>query len=188
MRAGGTGGLRFYYLEAHHYNGGISFWGDNGHDTQDETYNPPLRIQPTPGLNGNTVFGMVFQWIGTKHVGGTFGYGAILLTNSSDNRIANNHFTQVENAGSIAGLIHGIYVTHFSSRNSITGNDFTTISSDPVKLRNLSNNNNIEGNTFTRSGKNSFYREEFCNRQCAIDNDKARECASIHNRFAYNRD
>jgi hypothetical protein len=188
MRDGGTSGLRFYYLEAHHYNGGISLLGNNGHDNTDDTYSPPLSQQSTPGLNGNTVFGMVFQWIGTKHVGGTFGYGAILLTDSSNNRIANNHFNQVENSGTLAGLIHGIYVTHFSSHNQIEGNDFTTISSDPVKLRDRSSNNNIEANTFTRAGRNSFYREEFCNRQCAIDNDKSRECASVHNRFANNRD
>jgi hypothetical protein len=188
MHDGGTSGLRFIYLQVHHYNGGISFWGDNGHDRSDETYNPPIYIQATAGLNGNTVFGMSFQYIGTKHVGGTFGYGAIVLTNSSDNRIANSHFLNVENSGSLASLIHGVYVTHYSSRNQITANNFNTISSDPVKLRDRSNNNNIEDNRFTRAGRNSFYREEFCNAQCAVDNGKDRECASIHNRFAYNRD
>ncbi len=187
MRDGGTGGLRFYYLEVHHYNGGISLWGNSGHATHDDA-NPPLSIQTTAGLNGNTIFGMVFQWIGTKYVGGTFGYGAVLLTDSSDNRIANNHFVQVENSGSLAGLIHGVYVTHFSSNNSITGNAFNTISSDPVKFRDRSNFNDIEDNTFTKSGRNSFYREEFCDTSCAADNGKARECASYHNRFAYNHD
>ncbi|MBO0870035.1 MAG: right-handed parallel beta-helix repeat-containing protein, partial [Micromonosporaceae bacterium] len=188
MHNGGTSGLRFYYLAVQHYNGGISLWGDSGHDTTDNTYNPPLRSQPTPGLNGNTIYGMAFQWIGTKYVGGTFGYGAVLLTDSSNNRIDNNHFTQVENSGSLAGLIHGVYVTHFSSSNQIDNNDFTTISSDPVKLRDRSSNNNIQGNTFRQAGRNSFYREEFCDTQCAAANAKARECASYHNRFAYNHD
>jgi hypothetical protein len=55
-----------------------------------------------------------------------------------------------------------------------------------VKSRNLSSNR-IYDNTFTRAGRTSYYRGEFCDRQCAIDNDMARQCASIGDRFFNNK-
>jgi hypothetical protein len=143
-------------------------------------------MRGSQGLNGNTIFGMQFRHLGNKWSLGTFGYGAIVLTNSSNNRIENNHFVNIENVSSQAGLIHGVYVTHFSSSNAITRNKFATISGDPVKVRNRSNYTVVENNTFTRTGRISYYRGEFCDRQCAIDNDLARQCASHSNRFFYN--
>ena len=185
---GGTSGLKFIYLQVEYYSaGGLSIYGDSERDVSDETYNPPLHVRGSAGLNGNTVFGVVFKHLGNKWTGGgAYGYGAIVLTNSSDNRIENNHFVNIENSATYAGYIHGLYVTHFSSSNQMNHNAFSYISSDPVKVRNMSNFNTVEYNTFSRTGRNSHYRGEFCNLACARENGIDRQCASYHNRFFYN--
>jgi Right handed beta helix region len=188
MYDGGVSGLRFYYLQVDYYSaGGISIYGDSERDVADENYSPPLAVPGSKGLNGNTIFGMQFRNLGNKWSLGTFGYGAVVLTNSSNNRIENNHFVNIENTSSYPGLIHGVYVTHFSKSNSITRNRFENISGDPVKVRNQSNFTVVENNTFTRTGRISYYRGEFCDRQCAIDNAPLpRQCASYGNRFFNN--
>lgn len=185
---GGTSGLRFYYLQIEYYSaGGISIYGDSERDTSDERYNPALRVAGSQGLNGNTVFGMVFRRLGNRWTGGSsYGYGAVVLTNSSNNRIVNNHFVNVENASPYGGYIHGLYVTHFSSSNQLNRNAFSYISGDPVKIRNMSNYNTVEYNRFSRTGRVAHYRGEFCDRACAVANGIDRQCASYHNRFFNN--
>ena len=181
---GGDSGLRFYYLSVEDYSaGGVSVFGDSERKTTDQTYDPPLRIRGSKGLNGNTFFGMQFRHLGSKWSGGSYGYGAIVLTNSSGNRIVNNHFINIENAAPNGGYIHGLYITHFSSSNTVERNRFQDISSDAVKIRDQSNFNTVEQNTFTRAGRTSYYRGEFCDRDCAIANGIERQCASYHNRF-----
>ncbi|ROT29406.1 hypothetical protein [Micromonospora sp. HM5-17] len=188
LYGGGTSGLRFYYLQLEYYSaGGISIYGDSERDVSDERYNPPLRVAGSAGLNGNTMVGLVFRYLGNKWTGGSsYGYGAIVLTNSSHNRIAKNHFVNVENASPYGGKIHGVYITHYSSSNDVVGNAFSYISGDPVKIRNMSNHNKVEENRFNRTGRNSHYRGEFCDRACAVANNMDRQCASYHNRFFSN--
>ena len=191
LYGGGRSGLRFYYLEVRHYPAaGIVVDGDSGGDYLDESYNPPLRKRASRGLNGNTFFGMMFSYIGNRWAAGNdWGYAGIQLTNSSYNRIENNHFIHIENAPNDGdpARIHGLYITHFSSHNSILRNRFSYNSGRPVKLRDRSNHNVIAWNTFDHSGDGSFYYEEFRNRQRAIESNKERECASYGNRFDYNR-
>ena len=187
MYDGGTSGLEFYYLQLERYSaGGISIYGDSERDVEDESYDPPLRVAGSKGLNGNKFFGMKFRQLGNTHSGGgaeQFGYGGIVLTNSSDNEITNNHFVNIENDGSYAGAIHGVYVTHHSEHTRITENKFSWISGDPVKVRNRSNFTTVEQNTFTRTGRLAYYKGEFCDPACAEANDLAQQCASYHNRF-----
>lgn len=185
---GGDSNLRFYYLQVEYYSaGGVSVYGDSERDVEDERYDPPLRVRGSKGLNNNTFFGMQFRNLGDRWSGGgNWGYGGIVLTNSSGNRIENSHFIRNENAAPYQGTIHGVYITHFSSHNRILRNKFQYISGDAVKSRNMSNYNTIEHNTFTRAGRTSYYRGEFCDKQCAIDHDMARQCASYHDRFFYN--
>ena len=189
LYGGGTSGLRFYYLQVELYSaGGVSIFGDSERDVADERYTPPLRRQGSAGLNGNTFVGMRFANLGNKWAtGAAFGYGAIVLTNSSGNRVDNSHFSYVENLNPAENLIHGLYITHFSSDNTVSRNLFTYVSGDPIKVRDRSNVNTIEANTFTRAGRLSFYRDEFCDTQCARDNDIERQCASYHNRFFDNK-
>lgn len=184
---GGASGLRFYYLQIDYYSAGaISMFGDSERDVEDEKYDPPLRTRGSKGLNNNTFFGMQFRNLGNRWSGGTFGYGAIVLTNSSNNRIVNCHFVDIENVSPYEGTIHGVYITHYSSSNTLELNRFSGISGDAVKVRNSSNFNIIERNTFIRAGCTSYFRGEFCDRTCAITNNLARQCASYHNRFFNN--
>lgn len=181
---GGTSGLRFYYLQVELYShGGI---GINAGTTTDHRYDPPIYLKANHGLNGNTFFGMQFMKIGNKWTGGDYGYGAIVLTNSSRNTIANNHFVNVENTAAYRGYIHGVYATHFSSYNQVSANRFAYIGGNPVKTRDRSSLNTFEGNTFTRTGDTAYYRDDICDRACAIANNMSRECAGYGNRFVNN--
>jgi hypothetical protein len=188
MYGGGTSGLRFYYLQVQYYNaGGLSIFGDSERDTVDERYDPPMYQRGSAGLNGNTVYGMLFTHLGNKWGGGGYGWGAVVLTNSSDNVMDNNLFINVENSSPDGGYIHGAYITHFSADNKVTNSKFNHVSGDPVKVRDRSNFTTVEYNQFIDSGRNSYYRGEFCDRQCAIDNPGTdRQCASYHNRFFNN--
>jgi hypothetical protein len=185
---GGTSGLRFYYLQIQNYNaGGISIWGDSERDVDDENYDPPMYQQAGAGLNGNTMYGMLFTHLGSKWAGGHYGWGAVVLTNSSNNVMDNNLFINIENGGSYGGYIHGAYITHFSTHNTVTNSKFRLISSDPVKVRDRSNYTTVEHNQFINAGVNSYYRGEFCDRACAVANPGTqRQCAEYHNRFFYN--
>jgi hypothetical protein len=186
LGADGAARLRFVHLEVRGFQGGISFNGD----TERVTVQGGQRKEYRPkggGLNDNTVADMVFRRIGNKHTGGKFGYGALILTNSSRNQIRDNTFTAVENSGAYGAKLHGTYLTHFSDANVITHNAFTRISGDPVKLRDRSDNNTITGNTFTRAGHYSYYREEFCTGPCLVRNPaKDLECPSSGNHFTGN--
>jgi hypothetical protein len=186
LHDGGTAGLRFYYLQPEDYTNGISFDGQTGHASQNDE-NPPMYIKPSAGLNGNSVSGMTFLDIGDLYAPGQTGFGAILLTDSSDNWIDNNTFDHIENSGSSIGQIHGIYVTHFSSSNTIDANKFVTISSYAIKVRDRSDDNTVDHNTFNNTGGTSAYRDEFCDLACAKANPgTARQCASYGNSFFYN--
>lgn len=184
LPAGGRSGLRFYYLHVEYYShGGV---GINAGLTTDTRYDPPIYLKANNGLNGNTFFGMYFNRIGNKWTGGHYGWGAIVLTNSSNNFIANNHFVNVENTPQWRGYIHGVYVTHFSSSNDIRDNRFAYIGGNPVKTRDRSSLNTFEHNTFTRTGDTAYYRDDICDRECAIANNLKRECAGYRNRFVNN--
>lgn len=190
LAGGGTSGLRFYYLQVEYYiSGGVGIDGQSGHDVEDERYDPPISIKGSTGLNGNTFAGMVFRRIGNKWTGGgnAYGWGAIVLTNSSNNRITNSHFVEVENSGGWQEYLHGVYVTHFSSHNRIDNSRFAYISGDPIKTRDQSNFNDFDHNNFTRTGFKSFFRDQICDKTCAVRYSHVRECAAYHNRFVYNR-
>jgi hypothetical protein len=181
---GGTSGLRFYYLQIERYShGGI---GINAGTTTDDQYDPPIVLKANNGLNGNTFLGMYFANIGNKWTGGHYGWGAIVLTNSSRNSVANNHFVNIENTAAWRGYIHGVYVTHFSSYNDVRANRFAYIGGNPVKTRDRSSLNTFEANSFTRTGDTAYYRDDICDRACAIANSLSRECAGYHNRFVNN--
>ena len=188
LARGGDGGLRFYYLQVENYaNAGISLNGSNGCMSYSASSGP--GAPSARGLNGNTVFGMVFTRLGNQYTGGTCdsetfnrcGYGAIVLTESSHNRIANNHFTDLRNTE--LSYIHAIYMTHKSSHNTFTGNRVTGVSSGPVKVRDASNYNTIERNVF---GANDFNRRSTPGATHYLEEVSAGECSSYHNRFAYN--
>ncbi|RZS44707.1 hypothetical protein EV193_101583 [Herbihabitans rhizosphaerae] len=185
---GGTSGLRFTYLQVENYSDGLGLMGlEYGKDT--DGGNPPYFKRTSEGLNGNQLMGMRFRQIGTKWTGDNrdSGYGAIVLTNSSDNRITNSHFENIENAGDRAGMIHGGYVTHFSNQNVFAKNRYVDISGEPAKVRDRSSLNSFEYSTFIRTGPDQYYRDDVCDQYCYEKyKARAKECAGHHNRFIEN--
>jgi len=178
---GGDTNLRFYYLQVEGYStGGLYINGGTQTNAQG------ITVPSTAGANHNTLYGMVFQNLGSTHNASGFGYGAVDLVNSSDNFIRNNHFRYNENTGPNAGLIHGIYLAHWSKRNIIASNRFSFISGGPMRTRNDSNGNDIYTNTFERAG-GAAYSEWFCDAACVAANPgHGRECASHGNVFHEN--
>ncbi|MFY0539265.1 right-handed parallel beta-helix repeat-containing protein [Nannocystis pusilla] len=167
--------LEFYYLEIQHYlHYGLYFRGD--------------RLDPEGGWNGgNRIFGVYFTEIGSLHVPGEQGYGAIDLVNLRANDIRNNHFIAVENHPQKAGLMHGVYIAHHSTGNQIRGNQFTAISGDPIRVRDDSNANVIEDNTFSTTGSVAFYSDWYCDPDANPNCTKpGGECPSWQNEFRDN--
>lgn len=191
LAGGGTAGLRFYYLQVSYYaSSAISLDGSAG--SCPGGYHPSSGpgLPSARGLNGNTIFGMLFTSIGNAYTGGlclseTFarcGYAGIVLTESSDNRIVNNSFVNLRNSEN--SYIHAIYVTHKSSRNDFSRNTITGVSSDPIKVRDASNYNTFDANTF---GANGFPRSEPPSAHYLEEVDTATgQCSSYHNRFTNN--
>jgi hypothetical protein len=140
-------------------------------------------------LNGNDLSGMTFRDIGDLYapVPTGAGYGVILFTDSSHDAIYNNTFDDIYNSGDHDEL-HGLYLTHFSSSNTVDKNLFENTNGEAVKVRDRSNFNNVFGNTFKATGGVAAYLDDFCNQQCVNGAlpKKYRECASYGNRFADN--
>jgi hypothetical protein len=183
LHNGGNTGLRFYYLAIEDYTQGISFNGQAGHSWHNQTF----YIQPSAGVNDNDVSGMTFQDIGDLFAPSETGYGAILFTDSSHDDIYNNTFGDLYNSGDTDQL-HALYITHFSSYNTVDKNLFENTNGEAVKVRDRSNYNNIFDNTFNETGGVSAYLDDFCDQQCVAGASpkKYRECASYGNRFADN--
>jgi Right handed beta helix region len=178
LHNGGTTGLRFYYLDIEDYTQGISFNGQAGHSWHNKTF----YVQPSAGVNGNDVSGMTFHDIGDLFAPSQTGYGAILFTDSSHNDIVNNTFDDIYNSGDHDQL-HALYITHFSSANTIDKNLFENTNGEAVKVRDRSNDNNVFGNTFNATGGVAAYLDDFCDQACVntATPKKYRECASYGN-------
>jgi hypothetical protein len=183
LHNGGNTGLRFYYLDIEDYTQGISFNGQAGHSWHNQTF----YVQPSAGVNGNDVSGMTFNDIGDSFAPSQTGYGVILFTDSSDDDISNNTFDDIYNSGDTDQL-HALYITHFSSSNTVDKNLFENTNGEAVKVRDRSNFNDIFSNTFKATGGVAAYLDDFCDQQCVngASPKKYRECASYGNRFADN--
>jgi hypothetical protein len=183
LHDGGNTDLRFYYLAIEDYTQGISFNGQAGHSWHNATF----YVQPSAGVNGNDVSGMTFSDIGDLFAPSETGYGAILFTDSSHDAIYNNTFDGLYNSGDTDQL-HALYITHFSSYNTVDHNLFENTNGEAVKVRDRSNYNNVFSNTFNDTGGVSAYLDDFCDQQCVAGASpkKYRECASYGNRFADN--
>lgn len=188
LHNGGHTGLHFYYLQVQDYTQGISFDGQSGHGYHDNA-KPPMYTRPSAGLNDNAVSGMTFSNIGDQYAPGFTGYGVILFTDSSNDTITNNTFDEIRNTGDTDEL-HGLYITHFSSDNTISLNLFENTNGEAVKIRDRSNSNVVKDNRFDNTGGVAAYLDDFCNEQCAQANQKPpvayRQCASYDNHFVDN--
>lgn len=179
---GGTMNINFRYLQVERYAfGGVNI---NGGYT---TNAAGIRVPVGAGHNGNSFMGMYFRLMGSKHNAGGTGYGAIVLSNSSNNSIRNSRFYNLENNSPNQGIIHGLYIEHGSHDNRVTTSRFTWISGDPAHTRNGAAHNTWDGNRFERTGTTTaYYGEWFCDGTCVSPPTSPRECASPGNQFINN--
>jgi hypothetical protein len=183
LHDGGNTGLRFYYLNIEDYTQAISFNGQAGHTWHNATW----YLKPSDGVNDNQVSGMTFNDIGDLYAPGFTGYGVILFTDSSHDLIANNTFSSIYNTGDEDEL-HALYVTHFSSYNTVEKNLFEYTNGEAVKVRDRSDYNDVTGNRFNDTGGVAAYLDDFCDQACVKDANITtyRQCASYGNSFTYN--
>lgn len=167
--------LSFIYLQIQGYRTyGLLFRGD--------------RNDFGGGWNGgNRVYGCLLTKIGNLANAGDAGYGGLDLVNSHGNDIRNNHFVNVENASSSAGLMHAVYLAHGSSDNEIRANRFVGISGDPIRVRDGSNHNQVTDNTFETAGSAAFISDWWCDKSANPNCTKpGGECPSWENAFRDN--
>ena len=134
--------LRFHDLTVRHYSTAISLAGN--------------RNDATKFNGGNEIVGCRFADIGNAYRPSLKpSTAAVRLVNSRKNAIRDNVFERVVNVAK-PSLIHAIYVAHGSSGNTVSGNVFSQISGDPVRLRDGSDDNTISGNRFEGAGRYGF--------------------------------
>jgi hypothetical protein len=89
-----------------------------------------------------------------------FGAGGVLMRGVMNATVSNNHFTGLE-AGQVNGkdgshLMHAVYLNNMSQNAKILNNTFDTISGDPIRVSDASNDAQVQGNTSRNAGKKSF--------------------------------
>ncbi len=101
------------------------------------------------------------------------GYGGIVARGLNASTIAGNTFSNLENRDSDKtsesgggdvnwlGLMHGVYLRDHSSKNSVRGNEFDTISGAPVKFTNASSYNKVRKNKAKNAGKDAFVLDHY---------------------------
>lgn len=174
VTSGAYTNLELLYLQVEHYVAYAVHFAGNRNDF-------------AQGWNGgNRIFGCLFQDLGNLVNGGGTGYAGVDLVNSRENVIRNNHFMRLENSTS-AALIHGIYLAHGSSSNTIESNRFDTCSGDPIRARDDSSHNVIRSNRFYDTGVVAYYSDWWCDMSSNPNCTKAGgECPSWENEFRNN--
>jgi hypothetical protein len=109
-------------------------------------------------VNDNAVSGMTFNDIGDKYAPGWTPTGVIL------------------------------YITHFSSYNTVEKDLFEYTDGEAVKVRDRSDFNNVFSNRFVDTGGVAAYLDDFCNEECVRSASLKTydQCASYGNRFTDN--
>lgn len=149
------------------------------------------KLYPTAN---NSITRVRFQKIGNSYNPKLlYGYSAVGLQNATKNTIRDCSFEDIVNVlgpetprnvgeenlnlSDVERLIHGVYMSHGASENSILYNTFHTISGHAVKVRNSSNLNKIWQNDFTKINAGAF--QDWYSRT-------AKECPSWGNNLRYN--
>lgn len=172
--------LRFYYLKIQNYINGIQLHGD--------------RSNPSNWNGYNTFDGIIFENIGTywKPTDLT-AYGAIDTVNSRKNIIKNCTFKSILASAPKNGLLHSIYLAHYSSNNTITNNSFTDSSGPIVNMRDASNDNEITNNVFGGAIPQTVFSQWYCDHTKRTDCTKFKpgkvvgECPSWNNILRNNK-
>ena len=176
--------LHFWYLRIENYQTAMSLGGRRGpydhlNDQAHDEYS-----------GGNTIYGVWFENIGNIfNPALSPSTAVIMLVNSRENLIQNNHFVNAINATS-PHLIHAVYAAHHSSYNEIRNNRFEENSGDAIRVRDHSDFNSITGNTLINAGFYG-YSDWFCDHTTRDDCTKYNggdgyECPSWGNEFRNN--
>lgn len=148
--------------------------------------------------NGNnTIYGCYFYHIGNYwHPSAPWSSGAVVLVNSDNNLIQNNHFVGVANVVPNQDSIHAVYLAHSSDWNTVLNNRIKSVSGDPIRVRDYSNFNYIANNRFIQTGHYAYSEwlclwSEFghccgCTGNCDCCTKCAPECFSWENEFRDN--
>jgi hypothetical protein len=158
----GTTGLRFVYLRWQRFN--ISaFEIHGGVDQELNSAGVAVSTRSADAANGLAFYGDYFYRIGNYwNPKKPMGWGAIDAYNSSGMSVVNSHFVQLMNTTADRGHMHGVYLSHGSRNADIDANQFSYITGDPVRQRDLSSNMSVTNNTFVRAGYTSYADDWYC--------------------------
>lgn len=114
----------------------------------------------------NVIKGNIFKNIGNKFSSiYQPAYSALGINNSTNNLIEFNIFYANENdkpnekGYRTNGLMHSVYIAHYSTDNLIKNNYITLCSGDAIRIRNASHNNIFDANYIQLSGTHGFITE-----------------------------
>jgi hypothetical protein len=145
------------------------------------------RTSEAASNSRNVIRNNIFRNIGQiADPAAEFSTAAVRLVNSDDNQITNNRFINIRNINR-CGLLHAIYIAHYSTGNYIAENVFDGGCGATIKVRDRSSNNVIVNNDFVNQ-EASVFLDSFCNKDLK-DNctKKDAECPSWNNEFRQNR-
>jgi hypothetical protein len=145
------------------------------------------REVPETSNSFNRIEGCIFERIGNLSAPDRKpSYAAVRFINSDYNLVANCHFIDIINTRD-CGLLHALYLAHYSHHNLILRNRIENNCGDPIRVRDFSNENVIRENHIIRSGVTAAYTEWYCDHDrldsCTKQNP---ECPSWGNRFIDN--
>jgi len=144
------------------------------------------RASPSAFNSENVIRGNVFRTIGQIAMpSGKPSTAAIRLVNSRNNKIIQNQFIDIRN-NTQCGLLHAVYMAHYSSNNLIEGNTFERGCGATVKTRDASNENIIRDNKFIEQ-EVWLFLDRYCEKDARDDCTKeTSECPSWGNVFEGN--
>jgi len=141
--SGGTASnVTFRRLKVTHYTNGIKVAGNWADETKWNSH--------------NTFDTLYFSNMGSNFSSPGEGYSDILLLNSRYNTVKDCQFYYAENPPADASKMHGVYLSHYSSHNTVRDNVFENVSGSGIKLRHEANDNLIEDNSFNLVGNGNI--------------------------------
>jgi hypothetical protein len=160
-------------LEITNYETAISFNGD--------------RERSEKSNGGNIIRNNVFRNIGQIAMAGAKPSTAVIrFVNSDNNVVMRNRIVHAANVKD-CGLLHGVYIAHGSTGNTIEDNVFEDICGDAIRTRDGSDGNSIKDNRFVDAWKNAAISDWYCDGTARDDCTRiGGECPSYGNTLENN--
>lgn len=143
------------------------------------------RDTPSAYISNVSVDRMTFDKIGGKYTTTKADtYGAVRFVNVRASSITGSSFNYIENAKR-GELLHAVYLAHYSSGNTLSGNSMNVVSGDPIRVRDASSNNLVAANRLVRAGVAAHFSDWYCTgSECTKPSG---ECPSRGNVFKENK-